>query len=55
MSKAIKQMEMDALRKAFQNVRDLVVLSPKGVSAGMDHGLRNVLRKKNTILSRTAF
>jgi large subunit ribosomal protein L10 len=46
MSKAIKQMEMDALKKTFQDVRDLVVLSPKGISAGVDHGLRNSLRKK---------
>ncbi len=47
MSKAVKKMEMDALKATFQNVRDLVLISPKGVSAGLDHGLRNSLRKKN--------
>ena len=30
MSKVIKQMEMDALKKTFGDVRDLVVLSVKG-------------------------
>jgi large subunit ribosomal protein L10 len=47
MSKAVKQMEMDAMKQTFKDVRDLVVLSPKGVSAGLDHGLRTSLRKKN--------
>jgi ribosomal protein L10 len=47
MSKAVKQMEVDALKQTFQNVRDIVVLSPKGVSCAMDHELRSNLRKKN--------
>jgi len=47
MSKAVKKMEMDALRQTFQGVRDLVVLSVKGLSAQGEHGLRSTLRKKN--------
>jgi large subunit ribosomal protein L10 len=47
MSKVIKQMEMTALRDTFQNVRDLVVLSVKGLNCQADHALRATLRKKN--------
>jgi large subunit ribosomal protein L10 len=47
MSKVIKQMEMDALKQTFQNVRDLVVLSIKGLDCHADHALRSKLRKKN--------
>src|SRR4051812_5094542 len=47
MSKQIKQMEMDTLKQTFQNVRDLVVLSPSGVSAQADNQMRLSLRKKN--------
>jgi large subunit ribosomal protein L10 len=47
MSKTVKQMEMDALKQTFHDVRDMVVLSPKGVSCAMDHELRSNLRKKN--------
>jgi large subunit ribosomal protein L10 len=47
MSKAIKQMEMDALAKTFREVRDLVLLSVSGVSAQTDNQLRLGLRKKN--------
>ena len=47
MSKLIKQMEMDALRKTFQDVRDLVVLSITGLNSQADHGLRAALRAKN--------
>jgi len=47
MSKQIKQMEMDTLKQTFQNVRDLVVLSPSGVSAQSDNQMRLTLRKKN--------
>ena len=50
MSKAIKQMEMAALRDTFQDVRDLVVLSIKGLNATAEHGLRAALRKKNVRL-----
>jgi large subunit ribosomal protein L10 len=47
MSKQIKQMEMDALKQAFQDVRDLVVLSVSGLNATADNQLRLGLRKKN--------
>ncbi len=47
MSKAIKQLEMDALKKIFQDVRDLVVLSVTGVNCQTDNQLRLSLRKKN--------
>src|SRR5262245_24534005 len=46
MSKQIKQMEMDALRRTFQDVRDLVVLSVKGLTCHGEHTLRSALRKK---------
>ena len=47
MSKVIKQMEMDALRQTFANVRDLVVLSITGLNSQSDHAFRTALRKKN--------
>ncbi len=47
MSKIIKQMEMDALKRDFQNVRDAVVLSVKGMSCLGDSTFRTNLRKKN--------
>ena len=47
MSKVIKQMEMDALKDAFKDVRDLVVLSIRGLSSTTDHQFRAALRKKN--------
>ena len=47
MSKLIKQLEMESLRKTFQDVRDLVVLSITGLNSQTDHGLRSALRKKN--------
>jgi large subunit ribosomal protein L10 len=47
MSKVIKQMEMDALKKDFNGVRDLVVLSVRKLSATADQALRATLRKKN--------
>src|SRR5258708_9798822 len=47
MSKVIKQMEMDALKKAFDGVRDLVVLSVSKLNATADQALRAILRKKN--------
>jgi large subunit ribosomal protein L10 len=50
MSKYIKQMEMDALKGAFREVRDVVVLSVKGLAAQAEHGLRATLRKKNVRL-----
>ncbi len=47
MSKVIKQMEMDALRSNFEGVRDLVVLSMKGLNCQLEGSLRATLRKKN--------
>ena len=47
MSKQIKQMEMDALKKEFQDIRDMVILSASKVSCQEDTQLRAALRKKN--------
>jgi large subunit ribosomal protein L10 len=47
MSKVIKQMEMDDLKRTFQSVRDLVVLHIDKLSCQADHTLRSSLRKKN--------
>jgi large subunit ribosomal protein L10 len=47
MSKIIKQMEMTALRKNFEGVRDVVVLSAKGLSCLGDSTFRANMRKKN--------
>lgn len=46
MSKQIKQMEMDALKKTFTGVRDLVMLSVSGVASQADNTMRLGLRKK---------
>lgn len=46
MSKQVKQMEMDDLRKRFQDVRDIVVMSVSGVAAQADNQMRLALRKK---------
>jgi large subunit ribosomal protein L10 len=46
MSKVIKQMEMSALKDAFKDVRNLVLLSIKGLNAQAEHTLRANLRKK---------
>src|SRR5262245_12038360 len=46
MSKAIKQMEMNDLRRAFDGVRDLAVLSSETLSAQGEYTLRAALRKK---------
>jgi ribosomal protein L10 len=47
MSKLIKQLEMDALKRTFEQVRDLVMLSSVGVDAQADNQMRLTLRKKN--------
>lgn len=47
MSKVIKQMEMDALKKSFKDIHDLVVLSINGVDCQADNKLRLSLRKWN--------
>src|SRR5947207_581940 len=46
MSKKIKQLEMDSLKKTFEGVKDLVVLSATGVDCTTDNQLRLALRKK---------
>src|SRR5436305_10273818 len=46
MSKQIKQMEMDALKCTFQDVRDLVALQVEKLDARTDNRVRLDLRKK---------
>jgi len=46
MSKVIKQMQMDSIKKTFASVRDLVVLNIKGLDCQADTTLRAILRKK---------
>lgn len=46
MSKVIKQMEMDDLRRTFEGVRDLVVLSVQKLGANATYSLRSTMRKK---------
>src|SRR5947207_3480009 len=47
MSKKIKQMQMDALTKTFDGVRDMVLLSVSGVDSQIENKIRLDLRKKN--------
>jgi ribosomal protein L10 len=47
MSKAIKQMQMDALKQTFGDVKTLVVLSSTKLGAIAENQLRLNLRKKN--------
>ncbi len=46
MSKIIKQMEIDALKKSFDGVRDLVMLNVVGLNAIAENQVRLGLRKK---------
>jgi ribosomal protein L10 len=50
MSKAVKQLQMDALKKTFQDVRDMVVLSISGLNATNETQFRHALRKKQVRL-----
>ena len=50
MSKKIKHMQMDALTKTFDGVRDMVVLSVSGVGSLVDNKTRLDLLKKNVRL-----
>src|SRR5689334_5643958 len=50
MSKKIKQMEMDALKETFKEVRDLVVLSATGLTSQVDNQMRLGLRKKSILM-----
>src|SRR5688572_9632850 len=47
MSKVIKQMEMEDLRRTFGGVRDMVVLSVEKLDAQGEYTLRATMRKKN--------
>ena|SRR5437868_8894469 len=46
MSKIIKQMEIDAMKKTFDGVRDLVMLNVVGLNAIAENQVRLGLRKK---------
>ena len=46
MSKVIKQMQMDAIKTTFEGVRDMVILSVKGLNSLADGQFRTALRKK---------
>ena len=46
MSKVIKQMQMDALKHDFKEVRDMVVLNVVGLDAIIENQIRLGLRKK---------
>jgi large subunit ribosomal protein L10 len=46
MSKAIKKLQLDALKETFGSVKDFVVLSISGLTAMQDNALRHSLRKK---------
>jgi large subunit ribosomal protein L10 len=50
MSKEIKEMQMASIRQTFQEVRDMVVLSVKGLDCHGDHAFRAALRKKSVRL-----
>jgi ribosomal protein L10 len=50
MSKVIKQMEMDDLKRTFTGVRDLVVLSTERLTSQGEYTFRAALRKKGVRL-----
>jgi large subunit ribosomal protein L10 len=50
MSKIIKQMQMDAMKKTFHGVKSLVVLSQSKLGAVAENTMRLNLRKKNVLL-----
>src|SRR5437870_2792069 len=47
MSKVIKQMQMDALKSTFHNVRDMVILTTAKLNCAATHTFRFNLRKKH--------
>jgi large subunit ribosomal protein L10 len=47
MSKQVKQMQMDALKADFKDVRDMVFLNVKGVDVQTENAMRLAMRKKN--------
>lgn len=46
MSKLVKQMELDALTKTFQGVRDMVLLTADKIGSQLDFNFRKTLREK---------
>jgi len=46
MSKKVKALEIEALRKAFGGVKDFVIVQPLKVDAGTEHEFRKKLREK---------
>jgi large subunit ribosomal protein L10 len=50
MSKAIKQLQINALKETFGSVQDFVVLSISGLTAQQENGLRHALRQKKVRL-----
>ncbi len=50
MSKAIKQLQIDALKQSFGSAQDFVVLSIKGLNATQENALRHALRQKKVKL-----
>src|SRR5690349_6186530 len=46
MSKKIKELELNDLRKTFEGVRDLVLLEPLKLDSAADYELRKKLREK---------
>lgn len=47
MSKKVKQLELNELRKLFHGVRDMVLLEPLKLDAGSDYEMRKKLRERN--------
>jgi large subunit ribosomal protein L10 len=47
MSKAIKQLELDDLRKQFKDVKDYVLLEPVKLDSATEYTFRKALRGKN--------
>ena len=52
MSKKIKELELNALRKTFKGVKDYVILEPLKVDAGTDFEFRKKLREKKCRVQR---
>jgi large subunit ribosomal protein L10 len=50
MSKLVKQMQMDALKQTFSNVKNLVLLTQDKLDAVLENQIRLSLRKKNVRL-----
>ena len=47
MSKAVKQLELDDLRKTFKDVKDYVLLEPVKLDSATEYNFRKALRGKN--------